>query len=261
MAVAHDGSTSRFFDESWLAGWGRAPEPPPTRLERWLGRARPAPTPWYRRPWSEPPAKPPWHARFATPAGTPGASAGFARPMCPRPLRDRVPALGDRMPELRGRVQAVDDALAPARAAARRLPVLRAFGVPLLMGVFFSLVSLVVGADLVGRVRAWLPHRTHVVQPGESLSAIAAQYGVADWRDLYGAGDNARRFENPNAIPAGSRLDLPYGASLPWRLPLLMARDVGAMQRSLCATLSDVRVAGWQGNLRLCAGPGVSTSR
>lgn len=101
----------------------------------------------------------------------------------------------------------------------KRLPVFRALVVPTALGLLFSLASLVVGAGVGGNVRAWLPHRSHVVQPGESLSQIARGYGVESWRTIYEAGSNARRYPDPNRIPAGARLDLPYRAGFALELP------------------------------------------
>ncbi|MGD1995468.1 MAG: LysM peptidoglycan-binding domain-containing M23 family metallopeptidase [Anaerolineae bacterium] len=49
---------------------------------------------------------------------------------------------------------------------------------------------------------------THIVQPGETLSAIATQYALP-WRTLA----MANRLVNPNLLYAGQVLDLPGGAS------------------------------------------------
>ncbi|MDJ0785905.1 MAG: LysM domain-containing protein [Myxococcota bacterium] len=100
---------------------------------------------------------------------------------------------------------------------------LRALGVPIVLGLVFSVLSLLVGTDVGARLRAFVPHRSHVVEPGESLSAIAAAYGLDGWRQVYEAGDNRRRHPDPDRIRAGARLDLPLRATLA-PLPLVAAR-------------------------------------
>jgi hypothetical protein len=52
----------------------------------------------------------------------------------------------------------------------------------------------------------------HVVKPGESISAIAAQYGFANWRDLYDHPANQKLRNsrpNPNLIHAGDKIYIP----------------------------------------------------
>ena len=139
---------------------------------------------------------PPWYRRLAVPWGSPGLDAEIVR--------------------------------VPARryaAQLRQLPVFRALVVPTALGLVFSLVSLVVGAGVGGNVRAWLPHRTHVVRSGETLSQIARGYGVGTWRIVYEAGSNMRRYPDPDRIPVGARLDLPYRAGLGLELPSVLDRE------------------------------------
>ena len=53
---------------------------------------------------------------------------------------------------------------------------------------------------------------THVVQKGETLSAIARKYGYTDWRVLFNLPDNAdfkKKRPNPNLIFPGDLITLP----------------------------------------------------
>lgn len=52
----------------------------------------------------------------------------------------------------------------------------------------------------------------HTVKSGETLSAIARQHGIADWRTLYNHPDNApfrQKRPNPNLIHAGDEIIIP----------------------------------------------------
>lgn len=204
--------------ESWIRFWELRPPPPPP------------PQPWYRRIWGapEPPPPPPWYRRLATPWGTPEVAA------------DVYP-------------------VAPERAHAEPatpVPVFRALVVPCAIGCFFSLLSLVVGADLPGRLRAALPHRSVVVQPGESLSQIADRHGVS-WRDLHRAGSNPKRYPDPDRIPVGARLDLPWAAGFGFglgaapRLELSLGASGSALR--FCGALNELPLVPADWSVRLCS--------
>lgn len=195
-------------------------EPQPWRLQNlWRPReVAPPPTPWYRR--------------LATPFGTPevaGYEVSEARSRVARRLRSALLEMD--------------------------VPVFRALVLPMALGLFFSLFSLTVGADLPGRFRAWLPHRTHVVQPGETLSEIAARYGISSWQALYQTGGNARRHPDPNRITGGSELDLPYGAMFSPGVKLSLGGPAAG-----CAVLGalPIRQPGWAE--RLCRGASSPTA-
>ncbi|MBF0235709.1 MAG: LysM peptidoglycan-binding domain-containing protein [Desulfamplus sp.] len=54
--------------------------------------------------------------------------------------------------------------------------------------------------------------RVHVVKKGESISAIAQQYGISDWKKLYNAASNQRLRilrPNPNIIQPGDKIFIP----------------------------------------------------
>lgn len=52
--------------------------------------------------------------------------------------------------------------------------------------------------------------RSHTVQPGEHLCAVAAKYGLTDWKTVWDANaDIARRRKNPNLLCPGDVLTVP----------------------------------------------------
>jgi hypothetical protein len=186
--------------ESWIRFWELRPPPPPP------------PRPWYLRIWGAPEElpPPPWYRRLATPWGTPEVAADV---YVEAPERvDTAPALP--------------------------VPVFRALVIPCALGCLFSLLSLVVGANIPARLRAALPHRSVVVQQGETLSQIADRHGVS-WRDLHRAGSNPKRHPDPDRIPAGARLDLPYAAGFGFGVG-----DTPRLELSLATGGSGVRVCG-----------------
>lgn len=146
----------------------------------------------WNEPWDAPRCRPPrWRIRFvrADPPAVRAARAARDRGLRPGP------------------------AVAPASATGvARVPWGRALGVPVVLAVVFCAASLLVGGDLGARVASWGRARQHRVEPGETLSTIARRHGLVDWRALYAAGDNARRFPDPDSIPVGARIDLPRAA-------------------------------------------------
>jgi len=59
--------------------------------------------------------------------------------------------------------------------------------------------------------------KVHVVQRGESLSAIARRYGVRFWANIYLAGENddfRLKHPNPNLIRPGDRIVIPDKAAI-----------------------------------------------
>jgi hypothetical protein len=204
-------------------------------------------------PWAEtePEPPPPWYRRLATPWGTPEVVTTR------RPWSSRLAtALGT--PE----VGCLDAAPArPRLAPALRVPLFRAVLLPAALGVFFSLVSLVAGVDLGDRLRSWLPHRTHVVQPGETLSSIAARYGITSWQELHGAGSNGLRFPSPDRIPAGARLDVPYRAAIVLKLELPGRSQICSPPVRALLHLLETLEPAW--TVRLCDGarPPLGSSR
>ena len=81
-----------------------------------------------------------------------------------------------------------------------------------------------------------------------------------DWQQLYGAGSNPRRYPDPDRIPVGARLDLPYragfsGVAFPALPELELSLDLDASKGRACAVLRDLPGIGSferGGVLRLC---------
>ncbi len=86
----------------------------------------------------------------------------------------------------------------------RRLPV---------VFVFAIIASFVLSPNVASAHTNAAP-RSYTVQPGDTLSRIAANYGLSSWQTLYAA--NQDRISNPNFIHIGQVLVIPdYAAAAP----------------------------------------------
>ena len=70
---------------------------------------------------------------------------------------------------------------------------------------------LMIASFMISPGHASAASRTYTVQPGDTLSKIAAAFGLPSWRPLYEA--NRDRIQNPNVIHVGQVLVIPGGAS------------------------------------------------
>src|ERR1700753_771394 len=76
----------------------------------------------------------------------------------------------------------------------------------------FTVASATAQAPATTQAPATAPARSYVVQPGDTLSAIAARFGVrGGWPALYAANRAGIR-PDPHALNAGAVLHLPSGA-------------------------------------------------
>jgi hypothetical protein len=72
----------------------------------------------------------------------------------------------------------------------------------------------------------------HVVKRGDTLSAIAKQYGVKSWQEIYNHSSNAlfrRKRPNPNRIYPGDRINIP-ATGAPRRIPNYTVIGMGPKQ-------------------------------
>ena len=87
----------------------------------------------------------------------------------------------------------------------RRLP----RWVPVLLVLALSVLCYArLASPVRGQVFPAAPRQEHVVQPGETLSGIAAHHGLVV-RELLKIDYNRRRFSQPDRIRAGERVALP----------------------------------------------------
>ncbi len=86
---------------------------------------------------------------------------------------------------------------------------------------------------------------THIVEQGECLSSIAADYGFADYRTIYNAPENAdfrAKRPNPNLIYPGDSLVIPDRATKSASISTGAANKivVNGTSRTLCLALRDL---------------------
>jgi LysM repeat protein len=92
--------------------------------------------------------------------------------------------------------------------------------VALLLALLILAVSALVPACSALASRAQQPH-TYTVQPGDTLTTIAAKVGLTSWQRLYAA--NRDRIGNPHVLRVGQVLVIPDMRASVSYLPILMA--------------------------------------